>query len=155
MHLMHRGNRTGRLAVAVAVLSIPFAVAAGATTGGGDGGAHEGGEARTVELVAHHSRFSPATVSVPVGTTVRFVVRNLDPIDHELIVGRPEVHRRHEKGREAHHHGEVPGEISVPAGGTATTTWTATEVGSTVFACHLPGHLGYGMAGTIRVTTRS
>ncbi|MGH9178883.1 MAG: cupredoxin domain-containing protein [Acidimicrobiales bacterium] len=158
MRLMPRMNRAGRLAVVVAVVPIPFAVAAGATAGGGGGEPASGtakGPTRTVELVAHHSRFSPASVSVPVGTTVRFVVRNLDPIDHELIVGGPDVHRRHEVGREAHHHGDVAGEVSVPAGKSATTTWTATEMGPTVFACHLPGHLAYGMAGTIGVTTRS
>jgi uncharacterized cupredoxin-like copper-binding protein len=154
-HVLRGMNRTGRLAMVAAVLSLPFALAAGAAAGGdgeGSGPPPGSGQVRTVELVAHHSRFSPATISMPAGTTVRFVVRNLDPIDHELIVGDAEVHRRHEVGRDAHHHGDVPGEVSVPAGKTATTTWTATESGSTVFACHLPGHLDYGMAGTIEVT---
>ena len=107
-----------------------------------------------VEVAVRHSRFQPASFSVPVGTAVRFVVRNDDPIDHELIVGDDEVHRRHETGTEAHH-GAVPGEVSVPGGGTAGTTFRFDTPGQVVFACHLPGHLAYGMRGVVQVTTRT
>lgn len=110
----------------------------------------EAGE-RTIELTIRYSKFTPATISVEPGTTVRFVVRNLDPIDHELIVGPRGVQERHEEGRERHHHGEVPGEISVPAGSVAETTYTFREPGAVPFACHVPGHFAYGMAGTVRV----
>ena len=106
---------------------------------------------RTVELTVRHSRFEPSTIDVDRGTTVRFVVRNVDPIDHELIVGDAEVHERHERGTEAHH-GAKPGELSVPAGGTAETTYRFDEAGDVLFACHLPRHLDYGMKGTVRVT---
>ncbi|HEX9970032.1 MAG TPA: hypothetical protein VGB03_07825, partial [Acidimicrobiales bacterium] len=41
---------------------------------------------RTVELTARRSRFTPEVVTVRAGTAVRVVVRNEDPIDHELIV---------------------------------------------------------------------
>ena len=50
------------------------------------------------------------------GERVRFVLRNTDPIDHEFILGDDAVQRRHEEGRERQHHGDVPGERSVPAG---------------------------------------
>ncbi len=106
---------------------------------------------RTVVLTAHHSRFSPALVEVAPGATVRFVVRNGDPIDHELIIGDEESHRRHEEGREGHHHGEVAGEVSVPAGATAVTTVRFDRPGRVVFGCHLPGHWDYGMRGLVRV----
>ena len=137
---------------AVAVVLVAVVMVAGA---GGAGGRGRQPDRRTVtvHLTAHYSRFSPATVDVRPGTTVTFVIRNLDPIDHEFIIGGPEVHARHEVGREAHHHGEVPGEISVPAGTTASTTWTAPAgMGTVVFACHLPGHFAYGMAGVVRVS---
>lgn len=108
----------------------------------------------TVHLTAQHSRFTPASVKVPPGTTVRFVIRNLDPIDHELIVGGPEVQARHEAGRDAGHLGQEPGAVSVAAGTTATTTWTAPQVlGPVTFACHLPGHFAYGMVGVVNVAT--
>ncbi|HWC12603.1 MAG TPA: cupredoxin domain-containing protein, partial [Acidimicrobiales bacterium] len=42
---------------------------------------------RAVTLTARWSKFSRERIEVPVGTTVRFVVRNDDPVAHELIVG--------------------------------------------------------------------
>ncbi|MDP9070750.1 MAG: cupredoxin domain-containing protein [Actinomycetota bacterium] len=111
---------------------------------------------RTVVLTAHHSAFSPARVVVEAGTAVRFVVRNEDPIDHELVIGDDATHRRHEQGREAHHHGDVAGEVSVPAGATSATTYRFATPGRVVFGCHLPGHWDYGMRGVVvvSVTTR-
>jgi uncharacterized cupredoxin-like copper-binding protein len=118
--------------------------AALAVTGGG------GEELPTVVLTARHSRFSPAVIAVERGTEVRFVVRNADPIAHELIVGPAEVHDRHERGTEAAH-GAVPGEVSVAPGAEATTTYVFDRDGTVVFACHLPGHFDYGMQGEVRV----
>ena len=106
---------------------------------------------RTVELRVRHSRFFPAHVSVPAGTHVRFIVRNEDPIAHELIVGDKGVHLRHEKGTEAWHPPR-PGEVSVEAGALASTTFTFTTTGKTEFACHFPGHYAYGMKGVVTVT---
>jgi uncharacterized cupredoxin-like copper-binding protein len=54
------------------------------------------------------------------------------------------------------HDGSVPGQISVPAGETRTTTYTFDNVthrpSDMEFACHLPGHFKYGMHGPITVT---
>jgi uncharacterized cupredoxin-like copper-binding protein len=109
---------------------------------------------QTVVVTMHHSRFQPEVVRVAPGATVRFVLRNTDPIDHEFILGDQEVQRRHEQGREREHHGEVPGEVSVPAGGEAATTYTFPKGGpaSLQFACHLPGHYAYGMRGVALVS---
>jgi uncharacterized cupredoxin-like copper-binding protein len=109
---------------------------------------------RTVEVTMHHSRFQPAVVRVAPGSTVRFVLRNTDPIDHELILGDEAVQRRHEQGRERQHHGEVPGEVSVAAGGEAATTYAFRAGGPATleFACHLPGHYAYGMRGVVLVS---
>jgi uncharacterized cupredoxin-like copper-binding protein len=112
------------------------------------------GPERTVVVTMHHSRFEPALVRVDPGERVRFVLRNTDPIDHEFILGDDAVQRRHEQGRERHHHGAVPGERSVAAGREAATTYAfpATLDGRTLeFACHLPGHYAYGMHGRVRV----
>lgn len=106
----------------------------------------------TVTLTIQHSHFSPDHVSVRPGTTVRFVVHNNDPIGHELIVGDAEVHRRHEAGTEPVHPPR-PGEISVPARTTAETTFhfDDTSGDAVVYACHLPGHLRYGMSGEVDI----
>jgi uncharacterized cupredoxin-like copper-binding protein len=127
--------------IGLALLVAAVAAATGAWSGGG---------IRTVELTVRHSRFDPASIEADPGETIRFVVRNLDPIDHELIVGPMPVQIRHEVGR-GHHHGAIPGEISVPAGATRTTTYTFHDPGSIPFGCHLPGHWDYGMRGSVRV----
>jgi uncharacterized cupredoxin-like copper-binding protein len=104
----------------------------------------------TVELGIDHSAFSRSTVQVREGTVVRFVVANDDPIRHELVVGPPEVHRRHANGTEAAHD-PVPGEVTVEPLSTAETTYAFDEPGPVQFACHLPGHVAYGMVGIVEV----
>ena len=104
----------------------------------------------TVELDVEHSRFTPERIRVVEGTEVRFVVDNGDPIGHELIVGGPEVHARHANGHEAYHP-PVPGEVSVPAEGRASTTYAFHAPGPVEYACHLPGHYQYGMHGIVEV----
>jgi uncharacterized cupredoxin-like copper-binding protein len=105
-----------------------------------------GEEIPTITLTAHHSRFTPARISVEPGTLVRFVIRNEDPIPHEFIIGPQEVHDRHEKGTEMKH-GAIPGEVSVDANTVAETTYLFGEPGSVQYGCHLPGHWNYGMHG--------
>jgi uncharacterized cupredoxin-like copper-binding protein len=81
---------------------------------------------------------------------VRFVITNHDPIDHELIVGDEAVQQRHETGTEPSH-GAVPGEVSVPAGTVAETTYTFSRAGVVLIGCHAPGHYKYGMRGAVVV----
>jgi uncharacterized cupredoxin-like copper-binding protein len=125
----------------VVVLAAALAAAAGACPGSGT---------RTVEITVRHSRFNPAAIDARPGQTIRFVIRNLDPIDHEFILGGLEVQRRHEEGMEPHH-GAKPGEVSVPAGAEQATTYTFGPAGPVPFGCHLPGHWDYGMRGSVRV----
>jgi uncharacterized cupredoxin-like copper-binding protein len=124
-----------------AVLAAVAVTAAGACGGSGT---------RTVEITVRHSRFDPAVIDTRPGQTIRFVIRNLDPIDHEFILGDLEVQRRHEDGTEPHH-GAKPGEVSVPAGTERATTYTFGPTGPVPFGCHLPGHWAYGMRGSVRV----
>jgi uncharacterized cupredoxin-like copper-binding protein len=104
----------------------------------------------TIRLDIEHSLFSPTSLRVVEGTRVRFVVVNGDPIHHELIVGPPDVHARHENGSEASHP-STPGEVTIHLGATAVTTYTFDEPGTVEFACHLPGHYQHGMRGTVEV----
>lgn len=107
--------------------------------------------AREERIVVHHSRFGVAAVEVEPGETVRFVLENTDPIDHEFIVGDARVQLAHERGTEAHHPPK-PGEITVPAGASRSTTVTfPTSPQTTLFGCHLPGHYAFGMVGTVRI----
>lgn len=135
---------TGRWRVAAAAVSL-----AAVATACGSASASTG--TRTVTLVAHHSHWSVSHIDVRTGTALRIVVRNEDPIDHELIVGDAAVQDRHERGTEAKH-APRPGEISVPAGTTVETTVTFPASGTVFYGCHLPGHWDYGMHGTITVS---
>ncbi len=104
----------------------------------------------TVQIDVEHSLFAPEELRVAEGTRVRFVVVNGDPINHELIVGPPDVHARHAEGTEAEHP-SIPGEVSVGPNGSAVTTFRFDEPGTFEFACHLPGHYEHGMHGEVEV----
>ncbi|HEY6103427.1 MAG TPA: cupredoxin domain-containing protein, partial [bacterium] len=85
-------------------------------------------ETQTVAITIRYSRFIPARITVRPGTTVRFVITNTDPIDHEFILGTEAVQQRHETGIDPKH-GAVPGEVSVAPGDTAETTYTFSRPG--------------------------
>jgi uncharacterized cupredoxin-like copper-binding protein len=129
-----------RLVLAIVLVAVPAACRS-ATADDGVG---------TLEITIHYSHFDPATLEFPPGTTVRFVIHNTDPIDHEFILGDTRVQDVHELGTEAHHPPR-PGEMSIPAGTTRTTTYTFTKPGTLIFGCHLPGHYAFGMRGLVTV----
>jgi uncharacterized cupredoxin-like copper-binding protein len=104
-------------------------------------------------VAIHYSRFEPDVVTVAAGEPVSIKLRNDDPIDHEWIVGLPEVHERHRTGTELFHAGR-PTEVTVPAFSTRVTTVTFERAGEYAYICHLPGHEAYGMVGTLRVVER-
>ena len=143
--MIARRGRIARLTITAAgmlVLGVVTVRAGAPPTGDGT---------REVRIVVHHSRFELPTVAVAPGETVRFVLENSDPIDHEFIVGDAQVQLAHERGTEAHH-APRPGEITVPAGTTRATTVTfPRSKKTTLFGCHLPGHYAYGMVGTIEI----
>jgi len=128
--------------VAAGLLAVTLAACAPASGG-------EPGE-RTVRVRLHYSRFNPEAFEFQAGTTVTFVVENADPIDHEFILGDDGVQLAHERGTEAYHPPR-PGEMTVPAGEIATTTYRFTEAGELIIGCHLPGHYAYGMRAVVRV----
>jgi uncharacterized cupredoxin-like copper-binding protein len=109
-----------------------------------------GEEVRVIEIDIEHSAFVPARISVEQGETVRFVVRNGDPIDHEFLIGDEAMQQIHEGGTEAHH-GARPGEISIPALEVAETTFEFSDSADLIFGCHLPTHYDFGMRGEIIV----
>ena len=104
----------------------------------------------TVTLGIHYSEFSMSTLKVHAGSTVRFLVRNDDPIAHEFVVGDAAVHARHQRGTHPAHP-PVPGEVSVDAGQLGETFYRFDRPGKYLFACHLPGHLAFGMRGWVEV----
>jgi uncharacterized cupredoxin-like copper-binding protein len=138
-----RGWRQVVLMAAVAGALLAGGVAWIAESSGGTAGPTK------IGITAHHSRFEPDRITVKPGSTVRFVIHNADPIDHEFIIGPPETHDIHERGAPHFHTGAVQGEVTVPAGATVETTWTFGPSGAppVEYGCHLAGHWTYGMHG--------
>ena len=101
-------------------------------------------------IAIHFSHFSPEDVTVPAGVPVTITLRNDDPIEHEWIVGPPDVHERHRTGTEPYHD-EVPTELTIPALDSRITTITFERPGEYLYICHLPGHEAYGMVGRMHV----
>ena len=101
-------------------------------------------------ITIHYSHFEPDVVEVPVGVPVTIKLRNEDPIDHEWIVGPPDLHERHRTGTEPVH-AAIPTEVTIPALSTRETTITFEAPGEYAYICHLPRHEEYGMVGTLRV----
>ncbi|MDQ1532669.1 MAG: hypothetical protein QOF28_430 [Actinomycetota bacterium] len=104
----------------------------------------------TVTVGVHYSKFSISTLRVRQGSTVRFLIRNDDPIHHEFIVGDARVHARHQLGSETVHP-PVPGEVSVGPGELGETFYRFDKPGRYLFACPLPGHFAFGMKGWVIV----
>ena len=113
-------------------------------------GSRPGPAAVTLTIDIRYSHYEPSQLTVPVGVPVRFVIRNLDPIDHEWIVGDAVVHQLHRTGTETHH-GARPTEVSIAALQTVETVVTFPARGQLQFICHLPGHEQYGMVGTLDI----
>jgi uncharacterized cupredoxin-like copper-binding protein len=128
----------GVLAIAAGVLALL------ATACGG------GADAAEATIAIHFSRFVPEEVTVPAGVPVTITLQNDDPIEHEWIVGAPDVHERHRTGTEPYHD-QVPTEVTIPALESRTTTITFEEPGEYLYVCHLPGHEAYGMMGRMHV----
>ena len=98
----------------------------------------------------HFSRFEPEPSPFLPGKPLTVTLRNDDPIEHEWIVGPPEVHDRHRTGTEPFHDA-IPSEVTIPALSSRTTTLTFDQPGEYAYICHLPGHEAYGMTGTLTV----
>jgi uncharacterized cupredoxin-like copper-binding protein len=98
-------------------------------------------------------RFTPASITVKKGETVRFVVKNSGRLKHEMVLGTVKDLRQHaalmKKFPEMEH--EDPNQVSVDPGKTGGLVWQFTRVGIFDFACLQPGHFDAGMRGKIAV----
>jgi uncharacterized cupredoxin-like copper-binding protein len=140
----------------LAALALGLAVVAGgyglaAADAGASAGPVLGPGLVTVRVDVRYSRFRLSDLRVRTGTLVRFVIRNRDPINHEFVVGPPSVHAAHAHGTERTHP-PVPGEVSVGPQAVGETVYRFDRPGTVEYACHLPGHLAFGMVGEITVT---
>jgi uncharacterized cupredoxin-like copper-binding protein len=151
-----RRQPSGLVGIALAAVLVGGAVTAGgyAVAAADEGAAGEvlGPGTETVTITIEDSRFRPDRIRVHEGTQVRFVVRNTDPIGHELVVGPESVHLRHARGTEAAHP-PVPGEVSLGPGQTGATVYDFDGDDDLRIVCHLPRHEDYGMEGLVDVVS--
>ncbi|MDZ7890546.1 MAG: cupredoxin family protein [Rhodoferax sp.] len=109
---------------------------------------------RTVQIdMTDNMRFTPDTVTVRRGETVRFVVKNSGKLKHEFNLGTEKDLREHyemmKKFPEMEH--DEPNIASVEPGQTGEVIWQFTKAGTVNFACLHPGHYEAGMKGAVKV----
>lgn len=109
---------------------------------------------RTVRISMNdRMTFTPSTLEVKRGETVRFIVRNQGKVLHEMVLGTPEELTRHaelmRKFPEMEH--DDPNMVHVKPGAAGELAWTFDKVGTFGFACLIPGHFEAGMSGKVVV----
>ena len=115
---------------------------------------------RTVEITMKDIAFSPESVMVAKGETVRFVFRNTGKLVHDAFVGDVEAQRGHERdmreqGKDDGHdddHGDGGNAVTVKPGKTGELVHTFDEDVALEIGCHQPGHYESGMKTAIEVT---
>lgn len=98
-------------------------------------------------------KIEPATMTVPAGVPVTFVVTNTGATDHEFFLGDEEAQAEHEQEMQemgGMSHDEEMG-IGVKPGATKELTVTFPEAGSILVGCHVAGHYAGGMKATVQV----
>jgi uncharacterized cupredoxin-like copper-binding protein len=111
-------------------------------------------KARTV--VVHMSdsmRFSPSEIIVRKGDVVRFEVKNVGKVMHEMVLGTRKELMQHaalmRKFPDMEH--DEPHMVHVPPGKSGEMGWQFTRTGTFYFACLIPGHYEAGMVGKVIV----
>jgi uncharacterized cupredoxin-like copper-binding protein len=109
---------------------------------------------RTVNVdMSDKMRFSPETITVKQGETIKFVVKNSGKIMHEFVLGTMKELKEHADMMKKHpgmEHDE-PYMAHVAPGKTETITWQFTKPGTFNFGCLIAGHFEAGMIGKLTV----
>ncbi len=109
---------------------------------------------RTVDVAMSDAmRFTPATLSVKQGDTLRFVIHNRGQLMHEFVLGHKRALDEHAalmlKFPDMEH--DAPYMAHVAPGQTGEIIWTFNRAGDVDFACLIAGHYQAGMVGKITV----
>lgn len=115
---------------------------------------------RTVKIKAlDNMRFSPSSLSVRAGQTIRFVVQNDGQVTHEFVIGDRAEQREHEAEMRSDPTMRMDHDangVVIPPHQVRTIIWQfPAHSGAMEYACHEPGHFAAGMVGTIRVVMRT
>ena len=106
----------------------------------------------TIEM-SDNMRYTPSNIQVKQGETVRFVVKNVGQVKHELSLGTEKELLEHleqmKKFPDMEH--DEPGKVTLQPGKQGEIVWQFTKAGGVNFACLMPGHYEAGMKGTVQV----
>ena len=98
-------------------------------------------------------RFTPSSVSVKAGETVRFFIVNKGKVPHEMVIGTSEEIDEHAEMMK-----KMPGmahqeanQITLSPGQRGGIVWQFAKAGTVSYACLIPGHKEAGMVGTMEV----
>jgi uncharacterized cupredoxin-like copper-binding protein len=99
-------------------------------------------------------RFTPSKVTVKLGETVKFNIKNKGKLLHEFVIGTKKELDEHAalmlKFPNMEH--SEPYMAHVAPGKTGSIVWTFNKAGDFDFACLIAGHYQSGMVGKIKVT---
>ena len=109
---------------------------------------------RTIRVgMSDRMRFTPATLVVKRGQTVKFVVHNDGQVLHEMVLGTPQALEEHaalmKKFPDMEH--ADANMAHVKPGKSGAIVWQFTKAGAFEFACLQPGHFEAGMVGKVVV----
>ncbi len=109
---------------------------------------------RTVEIGMNDTmQFTPDSVTVSAGETVKFVIHNNGKIPHEFVIGSMSElleHAEMMKKMPGMQHAES-NMLTLESDAEGEIIWKFGESGSVDFACLIPGHLEAGMKGVVQV----
>jgi uncharacterized cupredoxin-like copper-binding protein len=107
----------------------------------------------TVDMT-DNMRFTPSSIRVKKGETIRFVIRNSGQIRHEFSLGTPSELAEHAAAMKKFPNMEhdEPNMVSLAPGIQGEVIWQFTKAGLVDFACLQPGHFEAGMKGQVSVT---
>lgn len=133
---------------------------------------------RTIEVKIGDMFFSPGSVEVKTGETVRFLLKNQGALLYEFNLGSPDSHVARQKemaamfqsgflSQNCAHGVEATGHMSgmkmvsrehddansllVEPGVTAELVWRLSKANDLAFACNVPGYYQSGMLGKVNV----
>lgn len=112
---------------------------------------------RTIDIrMLDAMRFTPDSIDVKQGQTVRFVMKNTGQIRHELVIGTKQELDEHAKlmAKFPNMEHDEPYMSHVAPGKTGEIVWTFNRAGDFDFGCLMPGHYEAGMVGRIHVAAK-
>jgi len=109
---------------------------------------------RTIRVdMSDKMRYTPASLAIKQGETVKFLAKNNGKVMHEMVIGTIQELKEHAEVMKKHpgmEH-EEPYMAHVAPGKTQAIVWQFTRAGEFNFGCLVPGHFEAGMVGKISV----